>query len=108
MGYRLVLTEKPGAVNLDEIKGTVEFENVSFGYDSHGTVLKDVSFRAEPGQVIALVGASGSGKSTIANLLPRFYDVTSGRISIDGTDIRNLSLASLRRHMPIPGNAPQR
>ena len=64
-------------------------------------VLKNISFEAKPGQIIALVGASGSGKSTIANLIPRFYDVTSGRITIDGIDIRDLSLASLRRHIGI-------
>ncbi len=95
------VTEKPDAVDIEEIKGLVRFEDVSFGYDSHGTVLKNVSFTAEPGQVIALVGASGSGKSTVANLIPRFYDVTSGRITIDGRDIRELSLASLRRHVGI-------
>ncbi len=66
-----------------------------------GRRLKNISFEAQPGQVIALVGASGSGKSTVANLIPRFYDVTSGRITIDGIDIRDLSLASLRRHVGI-------
>jgi ABC-type multidrug transport system fused ATPase/permease subunit len=93
--------EKPDAVDIGEIKGLVVFDDVSFSYDSHGTTLKNVSFEAKPGQIIALVGASGSGKSTIANLLPRFYDVTSGRITVDGIDIRDLSLASLRRHVGI-------
>jgi ABC-type multidrug transport system fused ATPase/permease subunit len=93
--------EKPDAIDINEVKGLVKFENVCFSYDSHGTALKDVSFEAQPGQVIALVGASGSGKSTVANLIPRFYDVTSGRITIDGTDIRDMSLASLRRHVGI-------
>jgi ATP-binding cassette subfamily B protein len=93
--------EKEGAIDLPEVKGTVTFEDVSFSYDSHGTALRSVSFEAQPGQVIALVGASGSGKSTIANLIPRFYDVTSGRIAIDGRDIRDLTLASLRRHVGI-------
>ncbi|MBI3040354.1 MAG: ABC transporter ATP-binding protein [Chloroflexi bacterium] len=93
--------EKPDAINVEEIKGLVRFEDVSFSYDSHATVLKNVNFAAKPGQVIALVGASGSGKSTVANLVPRFYDVTSGRITIDGIDIRDLSLVSLRRHVGI-------
>jgi ATP-binding cassette subfamily B protein len=95
------VAEKPDAIDIDEVKGSVGFENVSFGYDSHGTALNDASFEAKPGQVIALVGASGSGKSTVANLIPRFYDVTSGRIAIDGIDLRDLSLASLRRHVGI-------
>jgi len=95
------IKEKPDAININEVKGLVRFEDVSFSYDSHGTILKNVTFEAQPGQVIALVGASGSGKSTIANLIPRFYDITSGRITIDGIDIRDLSLASLRRHVGI-------
>src|SRR3990170_1779845 len=93
--------EKPDAINIEEVNGLVKFEDVSFSYDSHGTVLKDVDFEAQPGQVIALVGASGSGKSTIANLIPRFYDVTGGRITVDGIDIRDLTLNSLRRHVGI-------
>ncbi len=93
--------EKPDAINIAEVKGLVRFENVAFSYDSHGDVLKGVGFEAKPGQVIALVGESGSGKSTVANLIPRFYDVTSGRITIDGIDVRDLSLASLRRHVGI-------
>lgn len=95
------VTEKPDAIDIREVKGLVRFENVSFSYDSHGTALKDFSLEAQPGQVIALVGASGSGKSTVANLVPRFYDVTSGRITIDGIDLRDLSLASLRRHVGL-------
>jgi len=93
--------EKPDAIDVKEIKGTVRFDNVSFSYDSHGTALKNVSSEAQPGQIIALVGASGSGKSTVANLIPRFYDVTAGRITIDGTDIRDMTLASVRRHVGI-------
>ncbi|MEK7353041.1 MAG: ABC transporter ATP-binding protein [Chloroflexota bacterium] len=95
------VTEKPEALSIDEVKGLVRFDDVSFSYDSHGTILKDVDFEAQPGQVIALVGASGSGKSTVANLIPRFYDVTSGHITVDGIDIRDLTLASLRRHVGI-------
>ena len=95
------VVEKPGAIEITEVKGEVAFENVSFGYDTHGTTLKDINFVAKPGQVIALVGASGSGKSTVANLIPRFYDVTAGRITIDGIDIRDMTLLSLRRHVGI-------
>jgi len=89
--------EKPGALELRDVEGLVRFENVSFGYDSISPVLADVSFEAKPGQVIALMGPTGSGKTTVVNLMPRFYDVTSGRITIDGVDIRDVSLASLRR-----------
>jgi ATP-binding cassette subfamily B protein len=95
------VTERPGARELDGVKGRVRFENISFSYDSHQATLKDISFEAGPGQIIALVGASGSGKSTVANLLPRFYDVTAGRITIDGVDIRDVTLASLRRNVGI-------
>ncbi len=93
--------EKPDAIDVVGVEGLVKFENVSFSYDSRGEILKDISFEAKPGQIIALVGISGSGKSSIANLIPRFYDVTSGRVMIDGMDIREMTLASLRRHVGI-------
>jgi ATP-binding cassette subfamily B protein len=89
--------EKPNAVALDAPTGHVRFEKVSFGYDAISPVLKDVEIDARPGQVIALMGPTGSGKTTVVNLMPRFYDVTSGRITIDGTDIRDMTLASLRQ-----------
>jgi ATP-binding cassette, subfamily B, bacterial len=95
------VAEKPGATDLDAVKGSVSFENVSFGYDKQQPALKEISFNVKPGQVVALVGASGSGKSTVANLIPRFYDVTSGRITIEGKDIRDLTLESLRRNVGI-------
>ncbi len=95
------VTEKPGAFDPSEIHGEVTFDHVSFGYGSHADVLKNIDFKVEPGQVVALVGATGSGKSTIANLIPRFYDVTGGSIAIDGVDLRDFSLASLRRHVGI-------
>ena len=82
-------------------QGQVCFENVSFSYDSRLPALNDVNISAEPGQVVAILGAPGSGKSTIVNLLPRFYDVTSGRITIDGRDIRDLTLSSLRHNVGI-------
>jgi ATP-binding cassette, subfamily B, bacterial len=93
--------ERPGAKNIDRIEGAVAFENVSFGYDSQQPAIRDIDFKAAPGQIVALVGASGSGKSTIANLVPRFYDVTSGRITIDGVDVRDFTLESLRRNVGI-------
>lgn len=91
--------EKSDAIDVGEVEGRVGFENVSFGYDSQGPVLSGITFEAAPGQRIALVGGSGSGKSSIANLIPRFYDVTSGRVTIDGRDVRDMTLASLRRHV---------
>jgi ABC-type multidrug transport system fused ATPase/permease subunit len=93
--------EKPGAEVLGSVTGHVVFEKVSFGYNNLTPVLKDIDIDALPGQVIALLGPTGSGKTTIVNLLPRFYDVTSGRITIDGKDIRNVTLSSLRSCMTI-------
>ena len=93
--------EKSDPYSPDQIKGRIRFDQVSFNYESQGAVLQEVNFTAEPGQIVALVGATGSGKSTIANLIPRFYDVTNGNITIDGTDIREYSLASLRRYVGI-------
>jgi len=91
----------PDAVPLPAVEGHVRFEHVTFRYAGLETVLSDVSFEAHPGQVVALLGATGSGKSTIINLIPRFYDVTSGRITIDGIDIRRVTLDSLRRQIGI-------
>jgi ATP-binding cassette subfamily B protein len=93
--------ESPGAIELDGIKAAVSAENVSFSYDSTDPALKNVSFSAQPGELVALVGSLGSGKSTIAHLIPRFYDVTAGRITIDGIDIRDVTLDSLRRNVGI-------
>jgi ATP-binding cassette subfamily B protein len=91
------VTDKPGAEPLSAIEGRVRFENVTFSYFEHGDpVLDDVSFEAQPGQVIALLGATGSGKSTIVNLIPRFYDVADGCVTIDATDVRDVTIESLR------------
>ena len=91
--------EKPNAIKLDGVKGEVRFEDVSFNYNTLAPVLNNVSFSVQPGQLVALLGGSGSGKSTIAHLLSRFYDVSGGRITIDGNDIHNVTIASLRRNV---------
>jgi ATP-binding cassette subfamily B protein len=93
--------EKPNAVELKGIQGNINFDNVSFGYDAISPVLRDVTFEAPSGKVVALLGPTGSGKTTIVNLLPRFYDVTAGSIKIDGNDIRDVTLASLRANIGI-------
>lgn len=96
------IRDKPGAVDLPSVQGQVNFENVTFRYFGSGDpVLKDVTFEATPGQTIALLGATGSGKTTIINLLPRFYDPTEGRITIDGHDLRDVTLDSLRSQIGI-------
>jgi len=93
------VAEKPGAVQLGKVAGKVEFDKVSFGYNEISPALEDVNFEVKPGQLVALLGGSGSGKSTIANLLARFYDVTRGKIMVDGVDIRDATLASLRKNV---------
>ena len=89
----------PEAIELGEIAGEVCFEHVSFAYQSGRSTLEDIDFTAEAGQVIALIGPTGSGKSTVTNLIPRFYDPASGRILVDGVDIRTVTLKSLRSHI---------
>ena len=96
-----VVKEKPDAIEMDGVKAGVSFENVSFSYDSAAPILKNISFSVQPGELVALVGSLGSGKSTIAHLIPRFYDVAGGRITIDGIDIRDVTLDSLRRNVGI-------
>lgn len=95
------IREKDNAIALPVLRGDVVFDAVHFRYEPSKEVLSGISFHAEPGQKIALVGPSGSGKSTIANLIPRFYDVTAGAIRIDGHDIRDVTLASLREQIGI-------
>jgi ATP-binding cassette subfamily B protein len=90
------VSEDPSASELAVTQGQVCFEHVSFSYGRHASVLKGISFTAQPNQVVALLGLTGSGKSTVVNLIPRFYDPTSGQITIDGTDIRTVTLNSLR------------
>jgi len=94
--------DKPGAIALPQVEGHVKFENVTFLYFKAGEpVLNDVSFEAHPGQTVALLGATGSGKTTIINLLPRFYDVSEGRVLVDGNDVRDVKVESLRSHIGI-------
>jgi ATP-binding cassette subfamily B protein len=93
--------EAPNARPLENIEGHVRFENVSFGYSSGQAVLDSVSIDARPGQTIALLGETASGKSTLISLLPRFYDVTAGAVTIDGVDIRSVTLESLRRNVGV-------
>lgn len=95
------IREKADAIALPVLRGDVVFDAVHFQYEPSKEVLSGISFYAEPGQKIALVGPSGSGKSTIANLIPRFYDVTAGAIKIDGHDVRDVTLASLREQIGI-------
>jgi ABC-type multidrug transport system fused ATPase/permease subunit len=93
--------EKPDAIDLPAARGRVRFEDVSFGYDVASPVLSHIDIDAEPGQVIALLGPAGSGKSTVVNLIPRFYDVSDGRITVDGHDVRDLKIESLRHAIGI-------
>jgi ATP-binding cassette, subfamily B, bacterial MsbA len=98
------IAEKPGAVKLERFERAIVFENVSFRYpgsNGNGFVLQEISLEVKAGEVVALVGASGAGKTSLANLAPRFYDATSGVVRIDGQDVRDLDLASLRRIIGI-------
>ncbi|MGD8397772.1 MAG: ABC transporter ATP-binding protein, partial [Anaerolineae bacterium] len=95
------VTDPPDALPLDKIEGAVTFEGVTFGYDPQKPVLQDVSLSARPGETVALVGPTGAGKTTIVNLLSRFYDVDAGAIAIDGRDIRGVQQASIRKQLGI-------
>jgi len=96
------VVNKPDAQNLPPVSGRVEFKDVAFRYFGSGEpVLKDIDFVAEPGQTVALLGATGSGKSSIINLIPRFYDASSGAVLIDGHDVRDVCLDSLRAQIGI-------
>jgi ABC-type multidrug transport system fused ATPase/permease subunit len=100
------VADRPGAVDLPEGDGRVRFEDVSFGYDERRPVLEGIDLELQPGRTVALIGHTGSGKTTLASLVPRFYDVTSGRITIDGLDVRDAKLASLRREIGIVAQDP--
>jgi ATP-binding cassette subfamily B protein len=97
------IVDQPGAIDLSDVSGRVAFEHVRFSYDHEcgEPVLRDVNFVAEPGQTVAILGETGSGKTTLINLIPRFYDVCGGSVTVDGLDVRDVTLPSLRRHMGI-------
>ncbi len=95
------VADKPDARDLIVTEGVLRFEHVDFAYDPGAPVLHDISFEVAPGRSLGIVGPPGSGKSTIANLVPRFYDVTAGRVTIDGHDVRDVTLASLRSHVGL-------
>jgi ATP-binding cassette, subfamily B, bacterial len=95
------IVDKPGAVDLENVKGEIEYRDVSFSYDSASDVLDHINIRIDAGKTIALVGPSGGGKTTLCSLLPRFYDVTTGSVRIDGRDVRDIKLNSLRSAIGI-------
>ena len=93
--------EEPGAIEATAIKGDIRFENVGFTYPSGARVLHDIAFEVKPGQMIALVGLTGAGKTTLVSLIPRFYDATTGRVTIDGVDVKQYRVRSLREKIGI-------
>ncbi len=97
------VVDRPGAVMLDDPSGRVVFDDVTFSYadDCADPVLRDITFVAEPGQTVALLGATGSGKSSLVHLIPRFYDASNGAVTVDGTDVRSLEQLTLRRHIAV-------
>ncbi|MDE2861377.1 MAG: ABC transporter ATP-binding protein [Chloroflexota bacterium] len=95
------VSEKPGAIELPRVRGNVRFDNVSFGYEESTPVLRDVNIEVPSTKILAILGAPGSGKSTIVHLIPRFYDVTGGRITVDGVDVRDVTLSSLRHNVGL-------
>jgi ATP-binding cassette subfamily B protein len=95
------IEEAPDAAPLTNARGAVQFDQISFAYQEGRSILQEVSFVAQPGEVVALIGPTGSGKSTIINLIPRFYDATSGAVLVDGQDVRRLQVKSLRSHISI-------
>ncbi len=97
----VAIQEKETPTPWADIQGEIAFENVTFGYDRHQPVIKNISFNVQPGEMVGIVGKSGSGKTTMVNLLGRFYDVNEGRILIDGIDVREMSLTQMRQHLGI-------
>ncbi len=100
------IADRPGAQELPPGRGEVRFEAVEFGYEPERPVLRGIDLELAPGATVALIGHTGSGKSTLASLVPRFYDVTAGRVTIDGVDVRDVTLASLRRQIGVIGQDP--
>ena len=95
------ITDSPGAVAIDHARGELRFDHVSFRYEGRPETLSDICFDAVPGEAVAIVGATGAGKSTLVSLLPRFYDPYAGRVLLDGRDVKSLTLRSLRRQISI-------
>jgi ABC-type multidrug transport system fused ATPase/permease subunit len=100
------VADRAGAVDLPPGDGLVSFEGVSFGYDTERPVLRDIDLELSPGRTVALIGHTGSGKTTLAGLVPRFYDVTEGRVTVDGLDVRDVKIVSLRRSIGIVAQDP--
>jgi ATP-binding cassette subfamily B protein len=103
---KIAVHDKPEAVEITRLSGHVEFNHVDFRYDEKNLVLHDVNLDVKPGMTVAILGATGSGKSSIINLIPRFYDVTAGSIKIDGRDVRDYKIKSLREHIGIVRQDP--
>ena len=101
VGSKPTIKDKEGAVELQNAKGNIKFTNVSFSYDNENSILTNLNINIEPGKNVALVGPSGGGKTTFCSLIPRFYDVDGGSVKIDGIDVRDLSLSSLRNSIGI-------
>ena len=101
------IEDAPGAVAVERAGGGVAFEGVTFGYAARRNTLRDISFDIPPGQVVAVVGPTGAGKSTLVSLIPRLYEPKAGRVLLDGTDIRELTLSSLRRQISVVAQEPQ-
>jgi subfamily B ATP-binding cassette protein MsbA len=95
----ILIEDKPNAIDLKDFNDKIEFNNISFGYSADRQILHGITFNIPKGKTVAMVGPSGVGKSTIADLVPRFYDVTGGSILIDGKDVRDLKMESLRSYM---------
>lgn len=101
MAIKPDIIDKDNAIDIDKAVGNVEFENVKFSYDNKNEVLSNVKLKVESGQTVAIVGPSGAGKSTLCNLIPRFYEIDDGSIKVDGKDIRDISIKSLRKNIGI-------
>jgi subfamily B ATP-binding cassette protein MsbA len=99
LGDDSILPEHPNAREFETVRGQIEFEHVAFGYNASSPVLRDVSFFIKPGQMVGIVGTTGGGKSTVVGLIPRFYDANGGTVRIDGVDVREFKLQSLRKHI---------